>query len=100
MQWHNVSPRFMFMIPKTAGVYMITVENRVVYVGQAIDLKTRIQQHFLDSETNSNLRNVIRHYQVSVMFAEVEHVSELNRIESALYYQYRPQCNQIAPPRY
>ena len=100
MQWHNVSPRFMFMIPETAGVYMITVENQVVYVGQATDLKTRIQQHFLDSETNSDLRNVIRRYQVSVMFAEVAHVSELNRLESDLYYKYNPVCNQIAPPRY
>ena len=100
MQWHNVSPRFMFMIPKTAGVYMITVGNQIVYVGQAIDLKTRIQQHFSNSEPNTDLKNIIQHYQTSVLYAEVANESDLCRIESALYYQYRPQCNQIAPPRY
>lgn len=100
MQWHTISPRFIFMVPGTAGVYMITVGNQVVYVGQATDLRTRIQQHFLDSEPNSDLKNVIQHYQVAVMFAEVEYVSELNRLESDLYYRYNPVCNKIAPPRY
>lgn len=100
MQWQNIDPRFLFMIPETSGIYIFTVGDQVVYVGQATNLQARIKQHFSESEQNTDLKNIIRHYRVSVLYTKVVDTSELCRIESALYYQYRPQCNQIAPPRY
>lgn len=100
MQWIKTNRSFLDLIPERSGIYMITVENTVVYVGKAKYLQTRIKQHFSDSESNMDLKNIIQHYQVSILYTEVVSESELCRIESALYYQYRPRCNQIAPPRY
>ena len=68
MQWQNVDLRFLFLVPETSGVYVFTVGNQVVYVGQATNLQERIKQHFSDSETNSDLKAVIQHYRISVLY--------------------------------
>ena len=99
MQWQNVDLRFLFLVPETSGVYVFTVGNQVVYVGQATNLQERIKQHFSDSETNSDLKAVIQHYRISVLYAEITGKTALNRAEFDLYNTYKPQCNQIAPPR-
>lgn len=99
MQWKTINPRFFSLIPETPGVYLIVAGANIVYVGQAKKLRSRIEQHFSDSESNADLKAYIKKYTVAIMYAEVEKVAELDSIECDLYDLYKPVCNQVSPPR-
>ena len=99
MQWKTIGSRFISLIPETPGVYLIVAGGNIVYVGQAKNLCNRIEQHFSESETNSDLKAYIKKYTVSVMYAEVEKMADLDSIECDLYDLYKPVCNQVSPPR-
>ncbi len=88
--------------PVQAGVYKIAVnllngQKRVVYVGQAADLASRLKDHLSEWECNLDLYNLVRQYQCSFALAAVPLQADRDAAERALYLNFRPQCNTQVP---
>lgn len=88
--------------PVQAGVYKIAVnlvngQRRVVYVGQAADLDSRLKDHLSEWECNLDLYNLVRQYQCSFALALVPLQADRDAAERALYLNFRPQCNTQVP---
>jgi excinuclease UvrABC nuclease subunit len=89
--------------PNSAGVYVLWVKKkdgrkRVFYVGQARNLEERLLVHVSDDESNDCIKgkasDKICYYQT----AEIATQNERDGIETFLYGEYNPKCNDIAPP--
>ncbi len=93
--WENVHK----YAPNRSGVYKIGIMKKnntyaVRYVGQANDIDRRLKEHLdLDNEPNECLQERLRKYQAGFSFAEVSAQSDRDGAERALYYHYRPVCN-------
>jgi excinuclease UvrABC nuclease subunit len=88
--------------PVQAGVYKIAVnllngKKRVIYVGQAADLDSRLKDHLSEWECNLDLYNLVRQYQCSFALAAVPLQADRDAAERALYLNFRPQCNTQVP---
>lgn len=88
--------------PVQAGVYKIAVnllngQKRVVYVGQAADLDSRLKDHLSEWECNLDLYNLVRQFQCSFALALVPLQANRDAAERALYLNFRPQCNTQVP---
>jgi len=42
-------------LPRTAGVYLFYAENKLIYIGKAINLRDRVKNHFLQPTYKDNL---------------------------------------------
>lgn len=83
--------------PNTAGVYIIRVTlttggSRVIYVGQAGDLKKRLLAHLSENEENSCLKT---HQVYSMEYCWIELPLQPDRDweESEKIKKYQPECN-------
>lgn len=76
---------------KQSGVYLIRDKgNRIVYVGKAVDLKSRIRDHF-NGHTNTQVYSVF-FYEVAVI---IENSSiKRSMIETNLMFEYKPVFNK------
>jgi excinuclease UvrABC nuclease subunit len=88
--------------PMQAGVYKIAVnltngQRRVVYVGRAADLDSRLKDHLSEWECNLDLFNLVRQYQCSFALAAVPIQADRDAAERALYLNFRPQGNTQVP---
>jgi excinuclease UvrABC nuclease subunit len=88
--------------PVQAGVYKIAVnlvngQKRVVYVGQAADLDSRLKDHLSEWESNLDLYSLVRQYQCSFALAAVPLQADRDAAERALCLNFRPQCNTQVP---
>lgn len=70
-----------FLCPVTPCVYFLCKEDRIVYIGQSVNLQARLGQHLL-------LKNFDRVYYMEVR------EDELNRIEAELIEYYDPELNK------
>ena len=98
LTWNKVLKEQFDSIPHDAGVYVLSVLLKsknygVIYVGQSIDLKTRIEEHFSTSEVNEELKNYLQNkFSFKVSYAKCDrHL--LDKIEKYLINFYQPFCN-------
>lgn len=98
LSWSKATKEQLAYIPCDAGVYVISVllksgEYGVVYAGQSTDLKTRIGQHFSESETNTKLKDYLQNeFTFKVSYAKCDKYL-LDKIEKYLINFYKPFCN-------
>jgi excinuclease UvrABC nuclease subunit len=88
--------------PVQAGVYKIAVnlvngKKRVVYVGQADDLDSRLKDHLGEWESNLDLCSLVRQYECSFALALVPLQNDRAAAERALFLNFRPSCNTQEP---
>jgi hypothetical protein len=67
---------------------------KVRYIGQTNDLQRALKEHLdFDSEQNECLRSRLEKYAARFAFAEISGQKGRDGAERALYYHYRPVCN-------
>src|SRR3990167_7036658 len=85
-------------VPAQVGVYVLAVQLqgsnlRVFYVGQASDLRERLYAHLQSTEPNSCIREYVGKYICHFKFAFLYRQEDRDAAERALYFHYRPACN-------
>jgi excinuclease UvrABC nuclease subunit len=95
-------PNVRAFAPVKAGVYKIAVnltngKKRVIYVGQAANLDSRLRDHLGQWESNLDLYRLVRQYQCSFALAPVPLQADRDAAERALYLNFYPQCNTQVP---
>ena len=89
-------------IPEEKGVYEYFVKlnnggSRIVYVGQADDLRKRSVDHMLDSEPNESLKKKLKEKWWYFRYALLPLEADRQDAEQALYDKHKPECNQVRP---
>lgn len=91
--------RIMESIPKKSGIYQIrNLVNGKVYVGSAVNLRTRRNRHFSylrnNCHANRKLQNAFNKYgEENIVFEVVEIVADkYNLLEREQYYIYFERC--------
>lgn len=106
LAWHQYLPFSLASVqahaPVKAGVYKISInladgKKRVVYVGQAADLASRLKDHLSQWESNLDLYNLVRKFQCSFAVAVVPLQIDRDAAERAMYFHFRPSCNSQVP---
>ena len=87
----NVS--FLKTVPHKPGVYrMISVDDKILYVGKAKDLKNRVASYFRDNIANSRTYSMVKQIcdvQITITTTEAEALL----LESNLIKKHRPRYN-------
>jgi excinuclease UvrABC nuclease subunit len=72
------------------GIYFLLWMDEIVYVGQSVDVRTRIDQHTVGDERHE-VKNFNRYF-----FIQCE-PEELNRLEAYYILKFRPKYNIAVP---
>ncbi len=85
-------------VPTAAGVYKISVKRKSgyvkpVYVGQTINLYSRLRQYVNLDTKNDCLKENLSEYNCEFKVAKVGLQSDRDAAERALYDHYQPECN-------
>jgi excinuclease UvrABC nuclease subunit len=82
-------------VPSNSGVYIFWFGRRVIYVGQAHDLKQRLLKHWSDTH-NNDLAFYIRYKAkiLKVTYVIIEN-QKLFSHEQCYIDKYHPECNKI-----
>lgn len=87
----------------TAGVYRISHYDQnknsyyIHYVGQAENLKERLEQHLSGSETNSCCNNFLKNSKCYFRACAISSQNNRDGAEVALYEKYKPTCVERIP---
>ncbi len=90
-------------IREVSGVYRIShydQDNKsyyIHYVGQAENLKERLNQHLYGNETNSGCNKFLKSHDCYFRACIVSTQSNRNGAEVALYEKYSPECVERIP---
>ena len=76
---------------KCVGIYFLFENDEVVYVGQALDMASRIRTHIVESK-----KSFSSHAQIAVP-EEKHHL--LNEIEAYFIHKFQPKYNITIPPQ-
>ena len=105
LKWKKTAPPNFDRIPEKAGIYILSTsqkenyEYEVKYVGQASDLKARINEHFSRNEKNKELKaHIDEQYIMKVNYSEVDSQSDREGMELYMYNLYEPPYNHKVPP--
>ncbi len=87
------SGSFLKTVPHKPGVYrMISVDEKILYVGKAKDLKNRVSSYFRDNIANSRTYSMVKQiHDVRVTITSTE--AEALLLESNLIKKYQPRYN-------
>lgn len=90
------------LLPNFPGVYRLSYRSSngnvyVFYVGQADDLRARINQHTSPNETNLCIRKMLANYTCYIRYARVNDPRVRNGAELFLYRHFSPSCNSTEP---
>lgn len=78
-------------LPPISAIYRVWYQDRIIYVGQAINLKKRWQNHHI-------LPKILHKYGVDWTIDWVEIApSNLNRAEAFAYRSFKPELNHKDP---
>jgi hypothetical protein len=78
-------------LPPISAIYRVWHQDRIIYVGQAINLKKRWQKHHI-------LLKILHKYGTDWTIDWVEIApSNLNRAEAFAYRSFKPELNQRDP---
>ena len=101
--------RVVMYAPREGGVYWLSYqsgdERIIFYVSQAPNLSERLLVHLSDNEPNACIKSHVqdhkcsfRYAKIGNRFAEAATIVNRNGAERALYDEYQPTCNDVAPP--
>lgn len=82
------------LLPTSAGVYRFLNDNgEVIYVGKAVNLRSRVSSYFLDSKEHSpKVRALVRHI-ATIEHTVVDNGSDALLLENNLIKQLQPRYN-------
>jgi len=87
------SVNFLKTVPHKPGVYrMISVDEKILYIGKAKDLKSRVSSYFRDNIANSRTYSMVKqicYVEVTITTTEAEALL----LESNLIKKYQPRYN-------
>lgn len=75
-------------LPQTAGVYAFKKSKELLYIGKAINIRSRVKQHFTQPRRLSNLIE-------NVGYIETESEIEALLLEARLIKKYQPKYNTV-----
>jgi len=79
-------------LPNTCGVYLFKdLEENVIYVGKAVDIKSRVMSHFLDNR--SQKEKILKHSTASVDWISTGTELEALILEDTLIKRHQPRYN-------
>ena len=83
---------------ETSGVYKLSVKLKngnlkPFYIGQASDLKKRLNEHLSVNEKNDCIKENVSKYECRFKFARLSLQGNRDGAERALYIRYKPECN-------
>ncbi len=82
-------------LPESPGIYLFKDENqKIIYIGKAINLKNRVKNHFDDKNDDLRHKNLIFLVK-KVDFQVVSSELEALLLEARLIKQYRPKYNSL-----
>ncbi len=98
----EISATTSLIIPELSGVYRLSYQSSdgniyVFYVGQADNLRQRINEHTSNSETNLCIKRMLLNFKCFVRYARVDNPNVRDGAERFLYGHYSPSCNSIEP---
>jgi excinuclease UvrABC nuclease subunit len=84
-----------------AGIYRLSYKGDddgiyVFYVGQALDIKTRLLQHLSPAELNEKIKYYLTK-QCYFRYAQINKDYIRDAAEKQMYKQYQPPCNEKEP---
>ena len=84
---------FLKTVPHKPGVYrMISVDEKILYVGKAKDLRSRVSSYFRKNLVNSRIYSMVKQiYDVQITLTSTE--AEALLLESNLIKKYHPRYN-------
>ncbi len=89
-------------VPQGPGVYALFVRTknlltpfRVFYIGQAEELKDRLEGHLSDSEPNVRIRRKVSREVAYFKYAPLAKALDRDKVERALILKYRPAYNDL-----
>lgn len=82
-------------LPKSPGVYQFyDKENKILYVGKAIDLKKRVSSYFNKTHDNARTRMLVKRI-VHIKHIVVETETDALLLENNLIKEYQPRYNVL-----
>jgi len=89
-------------IPEQSGIYEYFIrlksgDRRLVYVGEADDLRQRSQEHLSEDEQNECLKKKLKEIKWDFRYALLPHKADRQDAEQAMYDKYKPECNVVRP---
>lgn len=89
-------------VPDLKGVYEYFVRlkkdgRRIIYVGEADDLRKRSQEHLGKDENNKCLKKNLTKYKWDFRYAILSSKADRQDAEQGIYDKYKPECNQVRP---
>lgn len=89
------SATFLKTVPHKPGVYrMISIDEKILYVGKAKDLKNRVASYFRDNIANSRTYSMVKQI-CDVHFTITATEAEALLLESNLIKKYQPRYNVL-----
>ncbi len=87
------SKQFLTTVPHKPGVYrMLGVDDKILYVGKAKDLKNRVSSYFRSNLVNSRIWSMVKQIQdIRITITDTE--AEALLLESNLIKKHRPRYN-------
>ena len=105
LKWQKTEPPNFINVPERPGVYIISTrqetdhEYEVKFVGQANNLRTRINGHWSRQEKNPKLKaHIAEKYIMKLNYAIVESQEDRDGMELYMYELFKPPFNLNAPP--
>lgn len=90
----QITPDFIKAVPETPGVYLYFNQDKVIYIGKAINLKRRVGSYF-DLDLDTKTRRMISEAKF-ISFIKVASELESLLLEARLIKKYQPHYNIIA----
>lgn len=89
-------------VPESAGVYEYFTRlkdggRKIVYVGEADNLKERSVKHLAETEPNECFKEKLEKIKWDFRYALLSLEADRQDAEQALYDKYKPECNKIRP---
>lgn len=89
-------------IPESSGVYEYFVRlkkggRKIIYVGEADNLRERAVQHLSEKEPNKCIKKNLKDYKWDFRYALLSPKADRQDAEQALYDKYKPECNNVRP---
>jgi len=91
------------IVNEVPGVYRLSYANLrdgkiyVYYVGQAANIKTRMEQHLPNTEVNECCKKYLNDYKCYFRLAIVNNQADRDGAEVALYNHFSPSCPEKIP---
>lgn len=90
----QITPESIKTVPETSGVYLYFNQDKIIYIGKAINLKRRVSSYF-DLDLDTKTRKMISEARF-ISFIQVASELEALLLEARLIKKYQPHYNIIA----